>query len=309
MNLLKSNLSLDFGGITAGGTVTNYLQDVGGNVTNAWTGVNESLGSAFDGSLIESGAAGDFIKTLPVTQNFTLDEFFSSAIDPTSKDGTNKVLEEMTGINVWNTVESLNPANVDKEVVTERVNEFIASAERQVVAEIKKCLEGYLQELKNKNPELNIFLDLKGAILSKLGLLRRDLKFDIQNELERLLYDKIKLQQMALLRQKITEAIRKICPNHNSPPKVTRISPSLTKQLETDLSWTLVDGVKPLETNLIGASPELAYNAIQSTSTANKLVDISQTAVRELSSLSVEQATSNSDKTVNSYVGQTGKIV
>ena len=88
MNLLKSNLSLDFGGITAGGTVTNYLQDVGGNVTNAWAGVNESLGSAFDGSLIESGAAGDFIKTLPVTQNFTLDEFFSSAIDPTSKDGT-----------------------------------------------------------------------------------------------------------------------------------------------------------------------------------------------------------------------------
>ena len=65
----------------------------------------------------------------------------------------------------------------------------------------------------------------------------------------------------------------------------------------------------PLETNLIGASPELAYNAIQSTSTANKLVNISQTAVQELSSLSVEQATGNSDKTVNSYVGQTGRIV
>ena len=300
----------NIGGIKVGYVTTGYASEIGGNVSNAWAGVSESMGTGFDESLNESGGAGDYVKSLPVSQNFTLEEFFTSTVDPSNREGgTNKVLEEITGINIWNTVDDLNPMNIDKEIAKDRVNEFIAGLERQVVAEIKKCIEGYLQEIKNKNPEVMMFLDLKGFILSKLGLLRRELKYDIQSELDKLLYDKIKLQQMALLRQKITEAIRKICPSHNSPSKVTRISPSLTKQLEVDQSWTLVNGTQSLEYNLIGASPDLAHAAQKDTSTAKKLVNISQTAVAELSSLSVEQATGNTDKILSDYVSETGDIL
>ena len=117
------------------------------------------------------------------------------------------------------------------------------------------------------------------------------------------------MQQVALLRQKLTEAIRKICPSHNSPPKVQRLSPSLTRKINDDRSWQIVDGTKTLAQNIKDADAELAYNAQQPDSTANKLSSLSKEAATNIAELSIEQAISNPDKDVFSYVSNNGDLV
>ena len=226
---------------TATGTA---LEDLGSRVTLAWEGVSEVGGAALDNSLFESGAATDFIKGLPVTQNMDMSEFFGALDDPFEKDGTNKAIAEVTGINIWNTVEAANPKNIDPKLARERVNEFIAGLEQMAVNQLKDCLDSYLLELHRKNEDLTFLLDIEGFLVNEIGKLKNKVKFKVQFELDKLLYDKIKLQQVALLRQKLTEAIRKICPSHNSPPKVQRLSPSLTRKINDDRSWQIVDGTK-----------------------------------------------------------------
>ena len=109
-----------------GSATTTTLNTVGSRVTKAWEGVSEVGGAALDNSLFESGDAANFIKGLPVTQNMTMAEFFGALDDPFEKDGTNKAIAEVTGINIWNTVEAANPKNIDPKLARERVNEFIA---------------------------------------------------------------------------------------------------------------------------------------------------------------------------------------
>ena len=183
---------------------------LGDSVTKSWGAGKELAGEALNASFSESGEAGNFIKNIPVSDNMSIDQFFDSAGDPLEKDGTNKVLSEITGINIWNTVETLDPRNIDKKVAVDRVNEYLKGLETQIVNQIKICLDGYLQELLNKNPDLKYLLDIEQSIINEIGKTRNKVKFKVQDEIENILYDKIKLQQMALLRQKLTEAIRKI---------------------------------------------------------------------------------------------------
>ena len=292
-----------------GAATTTFVSDLGSRVSKAWTGIDETSGEIFDGSLAESGQAGGFIKGLPVSNNFTLSEFFDALDDPFSKDGTNKALAELTGINIWNTVETLDPGKIDEKIAKERVNQYIAGLEVQLVNQLKRCLESYIQELVNKNPDLKMLLDIEKAIINEIGKLRNKVKYKVQREVEKIAYDKIKLQQMALLRQKLTEAIRKICPGHNSPPKVTRLSPSLTRKLHDDRSWQIVDGVQTLNQNIANAEPELAHYAQQPDSTASKVSVLSVEAKENIRALSVEQVIGNTEKTVFSYVNETGELV
>jgi len=283
--------------------------ELGDSVTKSYVAGKELAGHAFNASLKDSGQAVDFVKGIPVSNNMSIEHFFDSVANPLEKDGTNKVLSEITGINIWNTVESLDPRNIDKKVAIDRVKEYAKGLETQIVNQIKDCLDGYLQELLNKNPDLKYLLDIEKSIINEIGKLRNKVKFKVQDEIDKMLYDKIKLQQMALLRQKLTEAIRKICPSHNSPPKVTRISPSLTRQLNDDRSWTIVDGVNSLEYNLRSAEPELAHYAQQDDSTARKVEALSKEATENIRLLSIEQTIGNTDKTVFSYVTTDGDLV
>ena len=292
-----------------GSATKTFVSDLGSRVSGAWAGIDETSGKIFDGSLAESGEAGDFIKGLPVSNNFSLGEFFDSLVNPWEKDGTNKALAELTGINIWNTVETLDPRKIDEKVAKERVAEYIAGLEVQLVNQLKRCLESYVQELFNKNPDLELLLDIEKAIINAIGKLRNKLKRRVEDEIEHIAYDKLKLQQAALLRQKLTEAIRKICPGHNSPPKVTRISPSLTRKLNDDRSWQIVDGIKTLDQNITSADPELAHYAQQPGSTASKVSSLSIEAKESIRKLSIEQLLGNTDKTVYSYVNETGELV
>lgn len=292
-----------------GSQIVSAVGDLGAGVSKAWSGVNEAGGIAFDAALGDIGPAADFIKGIPVSDNFTIAEFFDAFDDPFKKDGTNKALEELTGINIWNTVEGLDPRKIDKQVAKERVNEFIAGLEKQVVNQLKSCLDGYLQELLNKNPDVKFLLDIEGSIINEIGKFKLKVRLDVQDEIDKLLYDKIKLQQVALMRQELTKAIRKICPSHHSPPPVTRLSPSLTRKLQDDRSWEIVDGVNTLEENIRAADADLAYYAQQPDSTALKVVTLSKEAVTNIHDLSVEQTIGNIDKSVFDYVSSDGDLV
>ena len=96
-----------------GTQVTGTLGNISDNEVKAFSSVTEVAGRALDNSLFESGEAGNFIKSLPVSDNMSVAEFFDHLDDPLEKDGTNKALAEITGINIWGTVESLDPRKID----------------------------------------------------------------------------------------------------------------------------------------------------------------------------------------------------
>jgi len=292
------------------GDLTNKtISDLGTQASRTWTGVNHVGSGILDTSIFQSGEASNYLKNMPVTQNFKVGEFWDSMTNPWEKDGTNAVLADITGINIWNTVENADPRHLDKNIAKERITEMMIGIERQIINEIKDCLDGYLTEIVDKNPELRYLLDFENIIQKATSKIRNQIKLKVEREIEKLAYEKIKIQQVAQMRQKITNAIRKICPSHHSPPPVTRISPSLTKQLEVDKSWTIVDGINSLEENLKMADAEIAYYAQKENSTASKVLGLTKEAAAEITNLGISQVIDNNDKSVFDYVNSDGSIV
>jgi hypothetical protein len=289
--------------VVAQSALKNTYSTLAGNVTNAWTGIDSRFGQITKDGLSKSGLG--YISSIPVTPNYSVGTFFESVGQiGTDRSKTNLLLAEVTGINITNTFENLT--SFDN--VQDRVTETILSIERQVVFEIKDCLDSYLQELINKNPEIEILLDIEGAILKHIGTLRVGINLQIENEIEKILYDKIKFQQVAQLRQKLTEAIRKICPGHHSPPLVTRLSPTLTRQLQDDRSWTIVDGVNSISTNTLGVDAKLAHDAAKANSTAKRVQALSLEATSDIRATSLFQAEKTSTSMVSDYITADGDI-
>ena len=307
--MAHSGLTTKVNGIALGDLTKKTLNDLGKSINTTWTGVEHVGGGILDNSIFESGEASSWVKSLPVTTNFNTAEFFDAISDPFSKNGTNAILAEVTGINVWNTVENADPKKVDSNMARQRINEMLISIERQIIQEIKDCLDKYLTEIINKNPELEYLLDIENAIRKATSKIRNKIKLKVEREIEQIAYDMIKIQQVAQLRQKITNAIRKICPSHHSPPPVTRISPSLTKQLDVDRSWSIVSNSDSILNDLKSANPDVAYHAQQKNSTAAKLMELTKEASTDIMSLGISQVVDNNDKNVFSYCNVDGSIV
>ena len=290
-------------GVAAESALKNTYSTLAGNVTTAWTGVDSKFGQIAKDGLGKSGLT--YISSIPLTPNYTVNTFFEGLGQAgTDGDKTNKLLAEITGINITNTFDNLTSF----ENVEDRMKETLLSIERQIVFEIKDCLDKYLQQLINKNPEIEILLDIEAAILKRIGLLRTGINLKIENEIEKILYDKIKFQQVAQLRQKLTAAIRKICPGHNSPPLVTRVSPTVTRALQDDRSWTLVDGINSISTNALGSEAKLAHDASKPDSTAKKVQAISVEATNNIKVTSLFQAEKTSTNTLSDYINADGGL-
>ena len=266
------------------------------------------------GDAIQSGFGNvtyDFVKGIPLSPSFTLGSFVgeiknAAAGNKTSFDSLSNVLADVTGVNLNLISEKFTSVTS----VEERIKEFVLSIERQVIFEIKDCIDGYLQSLLNRNPEIEILLDLEGALIKELSKLRRKLRLEIEGEIEALLYKRIKIQQIASFKQKITSAIRKICPgSHHSLAPVQRISPSLTKRLQTDTTWKLPDGVTPLKEIALKTSPEAVHYVERTDSTGQLVVDLASDAVTEISNEGRVQAVGYADTTMDDLFDDNGDLV
>lgn len=282
-------------------TLSNVWTDISTNITEFDT---KDLGGITE--LTTNNPIYKYVKSIPITSNFTLGEFVGD-LTSFDRDRTLGVLKEVTGVNIAGIVENVTSLSLNS--IQGRIQEFLGSIEQQIANEITSCIDGYLMELLDKIPELDILLDIEGWIMGQLGNLRMKLRLDIESQIEKLLYQKIKLQQVSMFKQKITDAVRKICPSHHSPPPVTRISPTLTKRLQEDQTWKLVDGVTPLKEKIVKGEIEDIHFVQETESTGELVETITKEVAQEIKVLSVNQTLGYGTDDVSSFVNSDGTLV
>ena len=108
--------------------------------------------------------------------------------------------------------------------------------------------------------------------------------------------------------QKVTDQIRKICPGHHSAPPVTRVSPTLTKKLQTDTTWMLADGVNPVKDNALQVSPEAVHYAEQPDSTGVLVETLAKEAGINITGESVYQTIGYNTNDASDYIADDGSI-
>ena len=105
-----------------------------------------------------------------------------------------------------------------KDSVLDTVNGMASALEAQIVG----CLNKAIRDILNKNPILEKIIFFEDFINRELSKIRNKLESKIDSELRKIAYKKIKVQQVALYKQKVLSSIKKVCPGASpaSPSQV-----------------------------------------------------------------------------------------
>ena len=240
----------------------------------------------------------DLMDNIMLGPGFSLTDFINQVRNP-SWDALTNVLEKITGINI----QRMAMRFVTGITSQLRIGEYMEVLKRQIAMEVKECLEGYLRSLINKFPFLGILLDLSGWISRMIGRYRLDFQLHIEDEIDKLLYDKIKIQQIGLFKQEVLRAVRKIC-----PLKGGSVSGSLTRKMQTDTSWRIVDGVHTLQelADLHGGA-EGAQITVKNSSGAS-VQAATEEAAEAIAAMAEMQAISYGIYSMSDYIAPDGTV-
>lgn len=288
-----------------------YKSTVGtiiGAFRGVWTGLTSSIGNMIKHATETITNLPDHVKNsietlddrildIPIGPGFTIEDFAKVFTEP-SWGAANRALEAITGVNLQKTFETIT----SPEAVAKRIEHFTGAIADQVAAEMKACIERCLQKLLNKVPELAWLLDFQGMLSRYINEIRLEIQRQIQSQLDKLIFDKLKLQQIALLKQKILEGVRKMCPCDGDVP------PSTVRRLQRDLTWSIVDRNRNLMEVARDTSPEMAYYAEQPDSTGRQMEGIIDEVMAEIEAESYRQLLGFSEDTVNTFVADDGTI-
>lgn len=169
---------------------------------------------------------------------------FTSSLSNTPQSGLGGALEKITGLDVNNLIELPSKAKLKNMIVN-----GLGEVERQIQAELQACIEKHLLALLRKVPVLGMILNYEQIITNLIAQERIKLQRKIQSQLDRLAFQKIKIQQVALFKQKITEAIRGACPD---------ASPGQIKKYKSDPMWVISRSKKVAQTT----SKEIQEDAV-----------------------------------------------
>ena len=175
----------------------------------------------------------DRATTIPVVNGASISDL--TTLPKTSE--LNKNLEKLTGINIENTF--------SKTQLLKRFENFATSLATQIAAEISDCIEKHLQALIRKVKPLDYILNADRILGRKIGEVRNKIQIDIDKYTSKLLYKKIQIQQISLMRQKMMVNIKKVCPQaSNSAIKKHQTSDAYTSQIVQQTSNTTVNELK-----------------------------------------------------------------
>jgi|TARA_R110002020_G_scaffold120146_5_gene273797 hypothetical protein len=239
----------------------------------------------------------DRLLDIPVGPGFTIRDFAKVFTEP-SWGAANRAITAITGIDLQQTFDSVT----SPDAIEKRVEQFTGAIADQVAAEMKSCIERCLQKLLNKVPELAWLLDFQHMLSKYINEIRLKIQRQIQQQIDKLIFDKLKLQQVALLKQKILEGIRKMCPCDGEVP------PSLVRRLQRDLTWSVVDRNRDLLEVAKETSPEMAYYAEQPNSTGAQMNAIIDDVMADIKAEAYRQMMGFSEDTVNTFVADDGTI-
>ena len=120
----------------------------------------------------------------------------------------NETLEQFTGIDLG--------VGTGMEGIGGKVKEFMKSQAADLTMQLEQqilgCINTQIRDLMNKVPAIDFILNFEDKINGILGNFRNKLEFKIDAELRKIAYNKIKIHQTALLKQRIRASIKDICP-------------------------------------------------------------------------------------------------
>lgn len=157
----------------------------------------------------------------------------------------------------------------------ENVLSTIEGAKASLEAQIIGCLNHAIRDILNKNPILEKIIFYEDTVNRTLSTIRNRVESQIDNELRKIAYEKIKIQQVALYKQKILSSIQKICPGASpaSPSQVNEYKQVLNKIKEKNKNIGRV-----ADNNETLPSTEIPVTTNQSfTQTSTRVTDISNT--------------------------------
>jgi len=97
--------------------------------------------------------------------------------------------------------------------LTDQVKGFVNGSIDQLEAQVLGCINKAIKDFLDENPIIDNILNFDNFINIELSKIKNKLESKIDKELRKLVYKKIKIQQVAIFKQKIAFSIKKICPD------------------------------------------------------------------------------------------------
>ena len=259
------------------------------------------------------------ILNVPIAPNLSIPKL-SKIIEKGDSDSVSKALENITGIKIHDIIGT--PQGSAAVNIHKRLDDYMAAIKRQILDEIKNCVERWLQHLNGKHPEIGMLLDLEGYIQRRISKYRLALQRRIRSEIEKLGHEKLKLWQIATLRQKILQYVRQICPDtHTRNISTGRvgsnadlvtgnplISPTMIRRLQTDDTWRLADGSTPISESARLTSGQSMAWADSLNSTGQIVNGLAASALKDLESDIGIQSLGYSGLNVDTFISDDGTI-
>ena len=212
------------------GTVTNEVvahggkprtPGIGDTLADVGSGLKEQFKAATDiGAQVNS--VKETVAGVPVAPGYSISDF-GKDLGSMSTDGLTNALSQVTGINLANIVQIPSAA-----AVKQYLSSFLDGLQAEIINEINNCIQNYLAELLNKIPALALLFNYDKVIARLIAEQRMKLQRMIQGELEKLMFQKLQVQQIALFKQKMVGAIRGVCGGSSN---------TFTKRLQGDSSY------------------------------------------------------------------------
>ena len=153
-------------------------------------------------------SAIDIVDTITPAQVKQVGAAYKAGLNVSPKQVINETLESFTGIDLS------QGAGVDG--LGAQAKNFIegqaAGLTMQLEQQILGCINTAIRDLMNKVPAIDFILNFEDRINGILGKFRNKLERKIDAELRKLTYQKIKVHQVTLFKQRIRGKIKDICP-------------------------------------------------------------------------------------------------
>ena len=195
-------------------------------------------------------SAIDIVDTITPSQVKQVGAAYKAGLNASPKQVINETLESFTGIDLS------QGAGVDG--LGAQAKNFIegqaAGLAMQLEQQILGCINTAIRDLMNKVPAVDFILNFEDRINGILGKFRNKLEFKIDAELRKLTYEKIKVHQVTLFKQRIRGKIKDICPAA-TPASVAEVQ-DFNNKIKGFISKrsadnTVVDTAKTLATDKI----------------------------------------------------------
>jgi len=314
----------------AGAAVNNAVGTVGTvfrGMGSGFGGVLKDIGTEISTTLTDTPkAVGDKvlslptdIQNIPIAPDVTIPKL-SKIIQRGDSDEMTKALESVAGIKIHEITGS--PTGMSSVNIQKRIDDYMDAIKRQILSELKDCIEKWLHHIIAKEPIIGILLDLEGYIQRRISKYRLALQRKIRSEIERLAHEKLKLWQVAMFKQKILEYVRKMCPDTHSKnihtgvvgantdviSNVSQLSPTQIKRLQDDRTWELVDGVTPIQQLAKAHSPDTAVWADVANNTGQLLENMTAEALAAVEVDVMIQSLGYSDTTMDTFLDEDGQV-